>query len=98
MSEIKLNGSMTTTKLKRPYPTSGQDGGIGRNALLPHTTKRRTTTNLKTKNNQNCQKIELYGSLTTKELKMYHSSRLVGVAKMGSWAREDVGQGGGPDG
>ena len=26
---------------------------------------------------------------------MYHSSRLEGVAKMGSWAREDVGQGGG---
>ena len=39
------------------------DGGIGRYALLPHTTKRRTT-NLKTKNNQNCQKIELYGSPT----------------------------------
>ena len=37
--------------------------------MPPHTTKRRTTTNLKTKNNQNGQKIELYGSLTTKELK-----------------------------
>ena len=46
--------------------------------MPPHTTKRRTTTNLKTKNNQNCQKIELYGSLTTKELKKKHSSRLVG--------------------
>ena len=32
-----------------------------------HITKRRTTTNLKTINNQNCQKIELYGSPTTKE-------------------------------
>ena len=30
------------------YRTSRQDGGIGRYALLPHTTKRRTTTNLKT--------------------------------------------------
>ena len=29
--------------------TSSQDGGIGRYALLPCTTKRRTTTNLKTK-------------------------------------------------
>ena len=45
--------------------------------MLPNTTKRRTT-NLKTKNNQNCQKIELYGSLTTKKLKKKHSSRLVG--------------------
>ena len=36
------------------------------------TTKRRTTTNLKTKNNQNCQKIELYGSLITKKLKKKH--------------------------
>ena len=30
---------------------------------------KKETTNLKTKNNQNCQKIELHGSLTTKELK-----------------------------
>ena len=36
--------------------------------MPPCTTKRRTTKNLKTKN-QNCQKIELYGSPTTKELK-----------------------------
>ena len=45
---------------------------------------KRRTTNLKTKNNQNCQKIELYGSLTTKELKNKHSSRLVGGVEMGS--------------
>ena len=38
--------------------TASQDGGVGRHALLPCTTKRRTTTNLKTKSNQNCQKIE----------------------------------------
>ena len=38
-------------------------------ALLSHTTKRRITTNLKTKNNQKCQKIKLCGTLTTKELK-----------------------------
>ena len=50
-------------------------------------TKRRTTTNLKTKNNQNCQKIELYGSPTTKELKKKHLYRLVGRA-------EDAQQGG----
>ena len=63
--------------------TSGQDGGVDRYTLPPHTTKRKTT-NLKTKNNQTCQKIELYGSLTTKELKKKHSSRPVGGAETGS--------------
>ena len=58
--------------------------------MLPYTTKRRTTTNLKTKNNQNCQKIKLYGSLTTKELKKKHSFRLVRGVEMGSWGRENV--------
>ena len=67
----------------------GQDGGVGRNALLPHTIKRRITTNLKTKNNQNCQNIELYGNLTTKKLKKKHSTRLVGGAETGSQGRED---------
>ena len=62
-------------KLIKIFWTSSQDGGIGRYTLSPHTTKRRTT-NLKTKSNQNCQKIELYGSLTTKELKKKYSSRL----------------------
>ena len=63
---------------------SGQDGGVGRNGSLPCTTKTRITTNLKTINNQNCQKIKLHGTLTTKELKE-HSSRWVGVVEMGSW-------------
>ena len=36
------------------------------------------------KNNQNFQKIELYGSLTTNELKKKHLPRLVGEAEMGS--------------
>ena len=63
--------------------TSGQDGGIGRHTLLPHITERGTT-NLKRKNNQNCQKIELYGSPTTKELKKKHSSRQVAGAEMGN--------------
>ena len=47
--------------------------------------KRRTTTNLKGKNNQNFQKIKLYGSLTIKELKKKHSSRQVRGVEMGSW-------------
>ena len=76
--------------------TSSQDGGIGRYASLPCTTKRRTATNLKTKSNWNCQKIELYGSLTTKELKKKHSSILVGGAEMGTLGREDPRQGGRP--
>ena len=38
--------------------------------------------NLKTNNTQNCQKIELYGSLTTKDLKQPHSSRHVGGTEM----------------
>ena len=33
---------------------------------------------LNTNNIQNCQKIKLYGSLTTKDLKKTHSSRWVG--------------------
>ena len=49
--------------------SSSQDGGVGRNLWLPHTTKRRITTNLKSINNQNHQKIKLHGTPTTKELK-----------------------------
>ena len=44
--------------------------------MPPHITKR-TITNLKTKTNQNCQKIKLYRSPTTKEIKKTHSSRPV---------------------
>ena len=49
--------------------TSSQDGGVGRNPLLPHTTKRRITTNLKSINNQKCQKIKLYGTLDNQGIK-----------------------------
>ena len=77
-----------------PIFTSSQDGGIGRYTLLPRTTKRRTTMNLKTKNKQNCQKIKLYGSPTTKELKKKHSSRPVRGAEMGNRS-EDSRQGSG---
>ena len=62
--------------------------------MPPHTVKRSIATNLKTKNNQNYQKIELYGSLTTKELKKKHSSRLVGGVETGNWGGEDSRQGG----
>ena len=63
---------------------TSQGGDVGRYTVPPHTTKGRTTTNLRTKNNQNCQKIKLYGNLTTKELKKKHSYRPVGEAEMGS--------------
>ena len=46
----------------------GQDGGIGRNLSLPCVTKRRITTNLKSINNQKCQKMKLHET-PTKELK-----------------------------
>ena len=41
---------------------------------------------------ENYQKIELYGSLTTKELKKKHSSRLVGGVEMGNQGIEDERQ------
>ena len=49
--------------------SSGQDKGVGRNPSFPYTTKRRITTNLKSINNQKCQKIKLHGTPTTKKLK-----------------------------
>ena len=58
--------------------TSGQDGGIGRHASHPCATIRRITTKLTTKYNQNCQKTEPNGSLTTKDLKKKYSFRRVG--------------------
>ena len=64
--------------LKTILWTFGQDGGIGRHASPPLTTIKRITTHLKTKYNQNCQKIKLYGSLTTEDLKRKYSSRWVG--------------------
>ena len=72
--------------------TFGQDGGVGRHIVPHHTIERRTTTNLKTKNNQNWQKIELYGSPTTKELKKKHSYRLVWGVEMGSWVERTWGK------
>ena len=71
--------------------TSGQDGGVGRHTVPSCTPKRRTTTNLKTRNNQNYQKIELYGSPTTKELNT-HSPRPVGGAEMDSQADRTCGK------
>ena len=49
----------------------------------------------KNKYNQNCQKIELYSSLITKELKKKHLFSLVGGEEMGSQGGEDAQQPGG---
>ena len=58
--------------------------------MPPRSTKRETTTNLKTKSNKKCHIIELHGSPTTNEIKKKHSSRLVGGAETGirgGWRR-----------
>ena len=70
--------------------TSSQDGDIGRHTFPPRTAIRKITTNLKTKYNQNCQKIKLYGSPTTKDLKKPYSSRQVGEVEMESRSGEDM--------
>ena len=76
--------------------SSGQDRGIGRHPLLPHTPKRRMTTNLKSINNQKCQNIKLHETLTTKELKK-KSTRITRPVRQ--WTRradsEKLGAGGG---
>ena len=56
--------------------TSSQDGGMGKHVLLPHTTIGKLQLYLKTNTTQNHQKIELYGSPTTKDLKKPQSSRI----------------------
>ena len=63
-------------------------------------TQRRTRTNLKTKNNQNCQKIKLYGSLTNKELKKKHSLRPIEGRRWADRAERTQGKAiaGGPGG
>ena len=82
-------------RYRKGLGTSSQDGDVGRCTLPPGMAKRRTTTDLKTKSSQNCQRVELYGSLTTKELKKKHAFGLVGGAEMGSQGGEDVWQSGG---
>ena len=58
---------------------SGQDGGTGKHASPPRTNIAKNTAMLQKKNiTKNCQKIELCGSLTTKDLNKPHSPRRVG--------------------
>ena len=90
-SRLLLKIARCRQKNVNTFRTSSQDGDVG--FASPHNQKK--DNKFKNKNNQNCQKIELYGSPTTKELKKKHSSRLVGGAEMGSWGGEDAWQGGG---
>ena len=92
---VRVAPTLDVSTRKVVLETSRQDGDLGRYTVSPHTIKRRTTTNLKTKTNQNCQEIELYGSLTIKELKKKHLPRPVGGAEMGSWSGEDSSKGSG---
>ena len=48
--------------LSKGYRAPDQDGGTGKHILPPCTTKRRTTANLKTKNNPNCQNRTVWKS------------------------------------
>ena len=69
--------------------SSGQDGGVGRNPLLPRTTKRKITTNLKLINNQKHQKIKLHETPTTKELKK-KSTRTTRLVRQTTQARKTL--------
>ena len=66
----------------------GLDGSVGRNPLLPCTTKRRITTNLISINNQKLQKIKLHRAATTKELKKKstRTTRPVRIRSKAVWA------------
>ena len=59
-----------------------QDGGVSKHSLPPHTTTAKITTKLQNNYHPNHQKIKLYGSPTTKELKKSHPSRWVGGVEM----------------
>ena len=90
-SKIQSGKIIKTGMHSKRYLRPNQDGGVGRYTLPPHTTKRRTT-NLTTRNNHSCQKIELYGNLTAKALQKKHSSRPVVRAEMGIQGGEDSGK------
>ena len=59
---------------------------VNRLHLLAHPQKE-SQLDFKTKNTQNCQEIELYGSPTAKDLKKPHSCRRVGGAQRGGSGR-----------
>ena len=74
--------------------TSGQDGGIGRHTVPPDTTKRRTT-NLKTKNNQNCSENRTVWKSDNQGDKEETFTQTGRRDRDGQLGGEDTGQGGG---
>ena len=77
--EVKIGAATMESSMEIPQKiskrSSGQDGGIGRNPLLPCTTKRRITTNLKSINKQKCQKIKLHLTPPTKVEKTINQNK-----------------------
>ena len=63
---------------KNKIEYSAQDAGVSKQSLPLHTTTEKLQLDYKTSITHNHQKIKMYGSLTTKELKKSHSSRRVG--------------------
>ena len=61
--------------------TSGQDEGVAKHASPPCATAERITTNLKTNNTQNCQKVELYNE-GFKEATFIQMGRVAGRGSM----------------
>ena len=56
--------------------------------------QKRLQVDLRKNNNQSCQKTELYGIQTTKDLKKPHLSRCVGEAEGEAWCRGMAQKGG----
>ena len=81
----------TDSVLKKNMGTSGQDGGIGRHTVPPHTTKRRTTTIYKEKTTRTDRKSNCM-EVGQPELTEKHSSRLTGGAETGSWTERTRGK------
>ena len=70
------------------FLTSSQDGSVDKHGSPPHTTIVKIQLNYKTTITQKYQKIELYGHLTTKELKKALFFMQVGGMEM--WRCEDM--------
>ena len=66
---------------KNNKETSGKGRGVCKHGSPTCTTTAKLQLNYRTNITQKCQEIELYGSMTTKELKKPHSSRQVGDAE-----------------
>ena len=71
--------------------SSSQDGGVGRNTLLPRTTKRKVKKTILKQEQPERPENQTAWNLRTKEIKK-HSPSLVGRAETGSWAERTRGK------